>query len=119
MAISPIAPPASHGMVNATEVPRQGEPVMQTQNHTSLKPDMALAVPSVEETAKAIELLNKAAQLNHTAVNFQVDESSGKLIVTVVDTEKNEVIRQIPSSEAISLSRAINEQQGILLKTKI
>lgn len=79
------------------------------------------------EQASKKELEEAAAQLNEKlkpfiseAVRFKVDQDSGKLIVAVVDTEKNTVIRQIPSQEALKLSRELNldKQTGLLLNTQ-
>jgi uncharacterized FlaG/YvyC family protein len=36
-----------------------------------------------------------------------------------MDTDKDEVIRQIPSKEALELSQSLAAQQGVMLKTKI
>ena len=55
-------------------------------------------------------------------MRFKVDQDSGRLVVAVVDTEKNTVIRQIPSQEALKLSRETDsgskQQPGLLLNTQ-
>ena len=81
-----------------------------------------------EQAAKKKELEEAAAKLNEKlkpfiqeAVRFKVDEDSGRLVVAVVDTEKNTVLRQIPSQEALKMSREAdpsNKQAGLLLNTK-
>ena len=76
------------------------------------------APPPVGEIKNAAATLNRLAQSASTGVLFQVDDSTGKTVIKVMDTEKNEVIRQIPSEEALALSHAIDVQQGIMLKTK-
>lgn len=118
MAISPIAPQSSHVTVSPGEMSSVGAAVSQTQNNTSVQPDMAIAVPSVEQTRQAAEMLNKSDTFKRTSLNFQVEDGSGQLIIKVMDTESNEVIRQIPSAEALALSRAIESNQGMLVKTK-
>ena len=51
-------------------------------------------------------------------VAFSVDESSGTNIVQVIDRSSKEVLRQIPSKEAIAISQAIDRLQGLLVRDK-
>ena len=118
MAISPIAPQSSHVNVSPGEMSSVGTAVTQTQNQTSVQPDLALAVPSAEQVRQATEMLNQSDLFKHTALNFQVEDGSGQLIIKVMDTESNKVIRQIPSAEALAMSRAIESNQGMFVKTK-
>jgi flagellar protein FlaG len=49
-------------------------------------------------------------------LQFSVDGSSGKTVVRVVDMETGNVIRQIPSQEALDIARAVDRLQGLLLR---
>lgn len=118
MAISPINPPASHAMLDTIHPAQGNSPVNQTQNQSTVTPDLALAVPSAEAMHKLADTLSQKAQLTNIGVNFQVDENSGKLVITVIDKETQEVIRQIPSQEAIQMSQSLDWQQGLLFKGK-
>lgn len=118
MAISPITPPASHAILDTIHPAQGTTPVNLTQNQASVKPTLPQAVPSVETLNKVAEMLNKKAQLSNIGVNFQVDNRSGKLVITVIDRETQEVIRQIPSQEAVDLSESSDWQQGLLYKGK-
>ena len=48
------------------------------------------------------------------SLEFNVDQSSGKTIVRVVDIETQQVIRQIPSEEMVELSRVLERLEGLL-----
>ena len=118
MSIAPInsqAVPNAHAQNAASPA---GSPVIQTQNAASVKPDLAIAVPSPEQVRQAAEMLNQSDSFKRTSINFQVDDTNGQLVIKVMDTEKNEVIRQIPSAEALEISRAIATNAGGLVKTK-
>jgi len=39
-------------------------------------------------------------------------------VIKVMDTEKDQVIRQIPNEEALAWSQALSKNQGIILNTK-
>ena len=78
------------------------------------------AQASAKELKEAVDKLNERLKpFISEAVRFNVDDESGKLIVTVVDTEKNTVLRQIPTQEALKMSRETDfKQPGLLLNTK-
>jgi len=41
-------------------------------------------------------------------LEFSIDDKSGKVIVKLVDTSTNEVIRQIPSKEMLAIAEALD-----------
>lgn len=118
MAISPISNNGQSAIVISTQDTVAVDALSPSQNKSATKPQTQMAVPSVEEVRKAAETLNRMAQLTNTSVNFSVDESTGKTVVKVMDTENGQLIRQFPTEEALDLTRAIDLQQGLLLKTK-
>ena len=48
------------------------------------------------------------------SLRFQVDEISGRTVITVLDSETKEVVRQIPPPEWLEVVRRL-EQAGSLL----
>ena len=65
-----------------------------------------------------------SAHLNikNSALEFSVDQNSGRNVVKIVDKSTKEVVRQIPSEEAIHIAEALDEldeiRQGLLLSTQ-
>lgn len=49
---------------------------------------------------------------------FKVDENSGQAVVTVLDRDTGDVIRQMPSEEALKLAEKLSEVTGLLMKTE-
>lgn len=49
---------------------------------------------------------------------FKVDENSGQAVVTVLDRDTGDVIRQMPSEEALKLAEKLFEVTGLLMKTE-
>ncbi len=45
-------------------------------------------------------------------IRFSEDESSGRRIVTVLDRDTGEVVRQLPSEVALRLARFLDSQGG-------
>ena len=76
---------------------------------------------SLEETKSqksdirgTVQELNVAPQLVSRNLEFRVDSDSGKTVITVRDTETQEVIRQIPSEQLLKISGRLKQ----LMETK-
>ncbi len=66
-----------------------------------------------------VDSINNALKQANKNLEFSVDETSNKTVMKVVDMDTGEVIRQIPSKEALAISMAVERmQQGMLLKQK-
>jgi len=74
--------------------------------------------PTRDEVEDAVSRLSRFVAPNQSEINFSVDESSGIRVVKIVDRNSNEVIRQMPSEEAVALARALDKLQGLLIKDK-
>jgi|SRR5690554_5091176 len=61
--------------------------------------------------ADIIQELNDAIPLEARQLKFTLDDASNRTVVSVIDKESGEVIRQLPSEEALELARRLREQQ--------
>lgn len=66
----------------------------------------------------AVDALNKLLKPVARNIEFSIDESSGKTLIQVVDTDTNTVIRQTPSKEVLAIAREIDRIQGLLIRAK-
>ena len=75
---------------------------------------------TVDEAQLKAVVQNANRALSQVASNleFSLDQQSGKTVVKVVDTNTQEVIRQIPSPEMLEIAHALDRVQGLLLKQK-
>jgi flagellar protein FlaG len=76
------------------------------------------SAPDPQVVKKAVAALNQSLEQGPTSVRFQLDESSGKTVVTLVDTEKNSVLLQFPNNNVLSLSGTLPLTQGSIINTK-
>jgi flagellar protein FlaG len=67
---------------------------------------------------EAVNEIQRYIGKSSTNVTFAVDESSGRTIVSVVDTETREIIRQMPTKEVLQIARALGRLQGMLFNGK-
>jgi flagellar protein FlaG len=79
----------------------------------------AEAYPEEPATRAAILDAVRVLQTAATGLQFSLDESSGKMIIVVLDAVTKEVLRQIPSPEAMAISRALSRTQSALLQTQV
>jgi len=73
---------------------------------------------SRDEITNAVSRLEKFVAPNQSDINFTLDESSGLQIVKIVDRKTQEIIRQMPSEDAVALAQALDKLQGLLIKDK-
>jgi flagellar protein FlaG len=109
-ALTLVGKPASlaAGSNSASVVERQGVSPSGNQSPQSAAPREA--VVSLEEVAEAVSNITDYVQSISRDLQFKVDEHAGGTIVTVLDHETQEVIRQIPSEEVVAMARHIAEQ---------
>ena len=114
MSISPVSS-VSGGSELLTATPAQTPPMAQQP------PTPARAQPEQEAgTATETQVQQAVAQIQQftpaLARHFQFagDEEPGKSVVRVLDVQTREIIRQIPSEEAIQIARTLDKVQGLL-----
>jgi flagellar protein FlaG len=73
-------------------------------------------VNTATQLSKALENINKMLQTVSPGVEFTVDDENHRTIIKVVDQENKQVLRQIPSEEAIAIANALDKLQGLLIK---
>lgn len=73
---------------------------------------------SLEQVEQAMDEVRKAISPVARDLLFSIDEDTGRTIVKVVDASTDEVIRQIPSEEIISIAKALDKLQGLLVEQK-
>lgn len=69
-------------------------------------------------TEQAVERLKQFVSTANTDINFAIDSNSGVSVVKIIDRGTKDVIRQIPSEEAISLAMALDKLQGLFVREK-
>jgi len=52
------------------------------------------------------------------SINFAIDDGSGRVVVKVTDASSGDVIRQIPSEEALRLAENLSEVRSLLFKAE-
>ncbi|MGI2197833.1 flagellar protein FlaG [Shewanella baltica] len=102
--------------------PLQG---VETENKPAIFPvqevDKSLAAEktvSQEKLEQVATGLSDMMSLMRKGLAFKVDDNSGVNVVSVMDIDSGDVIRQIPSEEALKLAEKLSEVTGFLMKTE-
>lgn len=83
-----------------------------------LAPLEAYRADDPQALAKAVERLQEFIDRVGRDLQFSVDDTTGKTVVKVYVTGTEEVVRQIPPEEMLSLAARLKEVQGILLNDR-
>ncbi len=98
--------------------------VVSDENVVSVdKPDKEVIQEMTQVNADnidtAVNNLNNIVQNIQRDLNFRVEDESGKVIVTVLDSKTEEVIRQIPAEHVLAISENIENLKGILFSARV
>ena len=89
------------------------------------KPDPVLQFAQAAHAAdshvldEAIKSANDAVRQLATNISFEKDDSTGRLVVKVIDSETQKVLRQMPSEEMLSLTKAMDRMRGLMIHLKV
>jgi flagellar protein FlaG len=128
MNIESLTPGSGPSRTPASNTPTQNvrsEAAQLKKSETKQLENTPLTVDDQSETSQstlsiedAIKRLSDFVSPTQSSLSFSVDDVSGRQVVTIVDSQSNEVIRQFPSKEAIAIARALDKLQGLLIKDK-
>jgi flagellar protein FlaG len=71
-----------------------------------------------DELKTAVKRLDELARLARHELQFSVDETSGRFVIKVIDSESNEVIRQVPPEEVLDLIARFEDFNSGLVNTE-
>lgn len=72
----------------------------------------------IQEVKDAVVLLNQQVSKNTAGLGFVMDEALGRPIVTVLNTNSGEVIRQIPNEVVVRVAHHMDNVKGLLHNSK-
>ena len=109
-----LTPPAS-----GIERDQAGAPVAAAAPAAAARTRPAAAAAADKADAglqQAVDRINGSLPPSNQGVEFAIDKDSERVIVKVVDRETREVLRQMPTQEALEIAKALDRTQGLLIK---
>ena len=71
-----------------------------------------------KQLEQAVATIQEFVQASRRNINFAVDDGSGRVLVKVTDAGSGDVIRQIPSEEALRLAENLTEARSLLFQAE-
>lgn len=94
--------------------PESGRQLPDNNGSVVAPPRTEADVNSLADTVVSIQEFAQSIQRD---LSFSVDDSSGRVVVEVRDQASGDVIRQIPTEEALRLLKHLEEARGLMLNT--
>lgn len=112
--VSPASTSAAGVPAVARDVVQQPVATIAASPAIGRKPE--LTDTQVREAATTI---GEAIGIIHRGLRVQIDESTNQVITQIINTDTNEVIRQVPAQELVELAHKLRELVGVLFDTEI
>ena len=99
--------------------PRVNEPAQQVnrKRQDSQQQSAATSQDNKMPPEELLSQINAITENGQYSVRFERDKDTSNLIVKIVDSSTNEVIRQIPPESMVNLSKSLSELRGNLVDT--
>ncbi|MFJ4111702.1 flagellar protein FlaG [Pseudomonas sp. NPDC089758] len=78
-----------------------------------------LAVENTDKVKSAVAEIEKFLKASQRNLEFSTDEESGKIVVKVIATDSGELIRQLPSEEALRIAHSLSDVNSVLFDAKV
>lgn len=76
------------------------------------------AAPDAAQLQQALSSINQTMQKLAPGLEFAIDPDSSRTVIKVVDQQTGDVIRQMPSAEALEIAKALDKVQGLLISQR-
>lgn len=83
------------------------------------EPDGIKPAADAEKVKSAVSEIEKFMTSTRRNLEFSMDEESGKIVVKVIASETGEVIRQLPSEEALRIANSLSDVNSLLFDAKV
>lgn len=99
-------------------------PTSVTDSTSSEKPKTQQAGQEKTDQAEegnvddALSKLKTKFQEDHRNLDFSIDDSTGEVVVKVLDGESGKLIRQMPSEEVLKLAKQLDDMRSLMFKAE-
>jgi len=97
------------------------KPVVRSTEQTKPEDDKKnpLAVQDTDKVKSAVAEIEKFLKASQRNLEFSTDEESGKIVVKVIASDSGELIRQLPSEEALRIAHSLSDVNSVLFDAKV
>lgn len=84
-----------------------------------VEPMARTAPPARDDVDDAVRDMNEAVQMIQRNLEFSVSETSGRILITVMDSETSEIVRQIPPEKLVAAAENLSALRGLLYEDEV
>jgi len=119
-ALSAAGVEAGAGQGQAAKKMEAAQTASVPQPVAALTRDAIEQSPEVErdQLRTAVSDLQDFVQSVRRDINFNLDDESGRVVINVTEAASGDIIRQLPSEEALRLSENLSEIRSLLFEAK-
>jgi len=120
--VRPEGVASREGVESAAAISRT-EAVSKAETVNKIEPaeqahDARTAEQKSEQLHNAVDKINEVMLETRRSLSFSVDEDTNQVVVKVMNTETDEIIRQIPNEEALEFARHLESMMGLIFNDK-
>ncbi|MCF7203438.1 flagellar protein FlaG [Pseudomonas oligotrophica] len=113
-----VARVAVGSLASSSPVSTKPSPLAEAGFSSFVEADKVAGPIRKVEVGEAVERIRSQVQSLQRDLNFSVDDSTGELVVRVVDGDSGKVVRQIPSEDILRLAERLDEMRSLLFEAK-
>lgn len=102
----------------ATERPAV-KPVEAVESIKPAKERAESGMSEAEKVKNAVKDIEQFLASSRRNLEFSTDEESGRIVVKVIASETGELIRQLPSEEALKIAHSLSDVNSLLFNVKV
>jgi flagellar protein FlaG len=106
-------PPPSDASTSSTSAPIA---IAQGASPATSQISTPQSEPSVKQVQEAVQKINTSMTAQSQGIEFSIDSTSHRIVVKIIDQQTNQVIKEIPSKQALEIADALDQTQGLLIK---
>ena len=96
-----------------------GVVVAPDARHAPAASTPATGASARDQVEAAVQAANAALAVRDASLQFTIDPDTRKLVVRLVDTQNQQVLRQMPSEEMLAIARSIDRMELALLRKRV
>jgi flagellar protein FlaG len=116
MKVGEISQEADVRIQRQAQAERATAPAVELERTPAPRPAHPVEIPKMESVRQQIDTFLRSTNL---ALQFRVDDASGRMVVSITDAATGEVIRQVPGEEALRMAERIDATIGAMLDENV
>ncbi len=113
-----VARIALNSLASSSGNPAMPSPRLEAGLSSSGAEDETSKAEQKLDVEEAVERIRTQVQTLQRNLNFSVDDSTGEVVVQVLDGDSGKVVRQIPSEDILRLAERLDEMRSLLFEAK-